>query len=394
MLDPEQWRPRFPILERRTYLISNSLGAMPGEAQEALQEYCRRWATDGVRAWQDWWELPAVVANEIAPLVGAEPDSITMHLNVTATQAIVASCFEPTPERNKVVYTDMNFPSVTYFWKAQERLGYRVHTVPSGDGITVDTQRLIEAIDHQTLFVPISHVLFRSAFIQDAEAIARRCREVGAYLILDVYQSAGVVPVNLSKWGVDFAIGGTLKWLCGGPGSAFLYVRPDLAKTLSPRLTGWLSDARPFDFVVNEHVLTNGPYRFLNGTPNIPGLYAARPGLRIVKEAGVEAIRQRSIHQTALLVREAEQRGWRTRCPLDPDRRGGTVAFDFDHGFEVAQALIERDVLVDYRPKAGVRVSPHFYNTDEDIARFFEVAEEVISTGVYRAHEGRRTVVT
>ncbi|MEW5883123.1 MAG: aminotransferase class V-fold PLP-dependent enzyme [Armatimonadota bacterium] len=394
MLNPADWRDHFPILSRRTYLISNSLGAMPRGAQDALNEYCLRWGTDGVRAWQDWWELPAVVANEIAPLVGAEPDSITMHLNVTATEAIVASCFEPTAQRNKVVYTDMNFPSVSYFWKEQERIGYRVHTVPSEDGVTVDTQRLIEAIDEHTVCVPVSHVLFRSAFIQDAEAIAKRCREVGAYLILDVYQSAGVVPVRLSDWGVDFAIGGTLKWLCGGPGNAFLYVRPDLARSLRPRLTGWVSDARPFDFVVNHHVLTEGAYRFMNGTPNIPGLYAARPGLQIVSEMGVEAIRENSMRQTRLLVEGAERRGWKTNCASDPARRGGTVAFDFEHGFEVAQALIERDVLVDYRPKAGVRVSPHFYNTDGDIERFFEIADEVLSSEAFRKHEGKRTIVT
>lgn len=394
MLDPLDWRDHFPILSARTYLISNSLGAMPIGVQEALSEYARRWATDGVRAWQDWWDLPGVIANEIAPLVGAEPNTITMHLNVTATEAIVASCFEATPKRNKVVYTDMNFPSVTYFWKEQERLGFCVHTVPSDDGVTVDTQRLLEAIDEHTILVPISHVLFRSAFIQDAEAIARRCRDVGAYLILDIYQSAGVVPVRLAEWGVDFAIGGTLKWLCGGPGNAFLYVRPDLARSLRPRLTGWVSDARPFEFAVNDHVYTEGAYRFMNGTPNIPGLYAARPGLNIIRQVGIESIRENSVRQTRLLVQGAERRGWKTNCSKDPARRGGTVAFDFEHGYEVAQALIERDILVDYRPKAGVRVSPHFYNTDEDIARFFDVADEILATKTFLKHQGKRTVVT
>lgn len=394
MLRPEEWCSRFPILEEHTYLISNSLGAMPRDALDSLNEYCRRWAKDGVRAWQDWWELPHIVANEIAPIVGAEPDSITMHLNVTATEAIVASCFEPTSQRNKVVYTDMNFPSVTYFWKEQERIGYRIETIPSSNGITIDIERLLDAIDERTLFVPISHVLFRSAFIQDAETIARRCREVGAYLILDIYQSAGVVPVRLADWGVDFAIGGTLKWLCGGPGNAFLYVRPDLARSLKPKLTGWVSDARPFEFIVNDHIFTEGAYRFMNGTPNIPGLYAARPGLHVVREVGVEAIRERSMLQTALLMDGAAERGWKTNCPTDPTQRGGTVAFDFDHGYEVAQALIERNVLVDYRPKAGVRVSPHFYNSDEDIARFFEVTEEILTTGAHYKYAGERTVVT
>ncbi|RMG26309.1 MAG: aminotransferase class V-fold PLP-dependent enzyme [Armatimonadetes bacterium] len=394
MQDLAKWRKEFPILERRTYLISNSLGAMPRRAEEALLEYTRRWKVDGVRAWQDWWELPGQVAEKIAPIVGAEPGSITLHLNVTTTEAIVESCFEPTAERNKVVYTDMNFPSVTYFWKAQEPRGYQVVTVPSDDGVTVNLNRLLEAIDEHTVCVPISHALFRSAFVQDAKAIAERCREVGAYLILDIYQSAGVVPVKLKEWGVDFAIGGTLKWLCGGPGNAFLYVRPDLAPHLKPRLTGWISDERPFDFVVNDHVYTDGPYRFMNGTPNIPGLYAAIPGLEIVSEVGVDAIRRHSLALTQRLLDGARERGWKVNCPLEPGQRGGTVAIDFPDGYEVAQELIERDVLVDYRPKAGVRVSPHFYNTLEEIERFFEVADEILQTGAHLRHKGTRTVVT
>jgi kynureninase len=394
MNELSKWRDEFPILREKTYLISNSLGAMPRRAEESLLEYARRWRVDGVRAWQDWWELPQQVADRIAPIVGAEPGTITMHLNVTATEAIVESCLDPTPQRNRVVYTDMNFPSVTYFWKAQESRGYEVVTVSSEDGVTVPLDRLIEAIDERTICVPISHVLFRSAFIQDARAIAERCREVGAYLILDVYQSAGVVPVKLAEWGVDFAIGGTLKWLCGGPGNAFLYVRPDLAVRLKPRLTGWISDARPFEFVVNEHVYTEGAYRFMNGTPNIPGLYAALPGLDIVREVGVDAIRSASLHLTRRLLDGARARGWKVNCPAEDEQRGGTVAFDFPEGYEVAQALIELGVLVDYRPRAGVRVSPHFYNTEEDVDRFFEVAEEILETKAYLRHRGTRTTVT
>ena len=394
MHDLLAYRSRFPILERATYLISNSLGAMPGAAAEALTEYTARWAEDGVRAWQGWWDLPATVAGKVAPLIGAPPASVSMHLNVASVQAVVASCFDFSGPRNKVVFTDMNFPSVSYFYKEQERLGARVKIVRSRDGVGVDLDELLDAIDEKTLLVPISHVLFRSAFIQDAEAIAEKCRRVGARLVLDVYQSAGVLPMSLEEWGVDFAAGGTLKWLCGGPGAAFLYVRPDLAKTLRPGFTGWMADAEPFNFNVEEHVLTDGPYRFMNGTPNIPGLYAAIPGLDIVAEIGVERIRDNSMRQTAMLLRGAEERGWKTTTPQEPNQRAGTVAFDLPDGYEIAQELIARGVLVDYRPKAGVRVSPHFYTSDEEIARFFRETEDIIATGAHLKQKNTQTVVT
>ena len=393
MKELQSYRSEFPILTGKTYLISNSLGAMPKAAQEMLGSYALIWAEEGVRAWQEWWELPEKVGNMIAPLIGAPPGSVGIQLNVTSAQAVIVSCFDFSGQRNKVVYTDMNFPSVSYLYRELERTGARIQVVPSRDGIGVNLDELLKAIDEETLLVPISHVLFRSAFIQDADAIAERCRHVGAYLVLDVYQSAGVVPVDLERWGVDFAVGGTLKWLCGGPGTAFLYVRPDLARALHPRFTGWMADSRPFDFLVDDHELTDGPYRFMNGTPNIPGLYASIPGLKMIAEIGVAQIRANSMRQTAMLMQGAEERGWRTTAPADEKQRGGTVAFDLPNGFEIAQELIERDVLVDYRPKAGIRVSPHFYTSDEELERFFKQTEEIISTRAYERHERERPVV-
>ncbi len=383
------WRTKFPILGSSTYLISNSLGAMPRGAPEAVQEYTDAWSTEGVRAWQHWWDLPRKVGDEIAPLIGASPGSVSMHLNVTSAEATVASCFDFSGARNRVVYSEMNFPSVSYLYKAQESLGARVYTVPTHDGISVDLEELLDSIDDDTLLVPVSHVLFRSAFIQDAQAIAEKCRKVGAFLVLDLYQSAGVVPVELDKWGVDFAVGGTLKWLCGGPGNAFLYVRPDLAIKLDPRLTGWIADQRPFDFIVNDHIYDDGAYRFMNGTPNIPGLYAARPGLKIVTEIGIENIRNNSRRQTFMMMQMAASRGWHTTAPEDPSWRGGTVAFDLPDAYEISQELIARAVLVDYRPKSGVRVSPHFYTSDDEIQRFFDEVDEMLSSRAHMRHAGK-----
>lgn len=388
------WREEFPILGSSAYLISNSLGAMPRGASERMNEYCTRWAQDGVRAWHDWWGIPETVGDMIAPLIGAPGGSVSMHLNVTSAQAAIASCFQFSGKRSKVVYSAMNFPSVTYFYCAQQEIGARIHTVPSLDGISVNLGMLLDAIDEETLLVPISHVLFRSSFIQDAKAIAEKCRKVGAHLVLDVYQSAGVVPINLSDWDIDFAVGGTLKWLCGGPGAAFLYVNPQIANTLTPRLTGWIADTRPFDFVVNDHEYTSGPYRFMNGTPNIPGLYAAIAGLEIIGKVGVEAIRTNSMRQTAMMLDIANEKGWKTTTPTCAESRGATVAFNLDNGFEIAQELIKRRVMVDYRPKSGIRVSPHFYNSDEDILRFFSETEDILRTDAHLAHVGTKRIVT
>ena len=394
MQDLLAWRREFPILETSTYLISNSLGAMPRATQDSLKEYADIWARDGVKAWHRWWTLPAEVGDMVGPILGAAKGTVSMHLNVTSAQATIASCFDFSGERNKIVYSEMNFPSVTYFYKEQERIGARVHTVPTHDGISVDLEELLDAIDDETLLVPVSHVLFRSAFIQDAQAIAQKCQKVGAILILDVYQSAGVVPIELEKWGVDFAVGGNLKWLCGGPGTAFIYVKPEIAKILKPRLTGWIADTRPFDFVVNDHVYDEGAFRFMNGTPNIPGLYSAIPGLKIINEIGVSEIRNSSRRQTFIMMQMAAERGWKTTAPQNPDERGGTVAFDLPNAYEIGLELLDRGIMIDYRPKAGIRVSPHFYNTDEEIQRFFDETEDIISTRAFLRHAGHKAAVT
>ena len=373
-----RYRPEFPILERTTYLISNSLGAMPRGVYDAMRGYADTWAARGVRAWEErWWMLASEVGDEIGALMNAPRGSVATHQNVTTCQAVVASCFDFAGRRNKVVYTDMNFPSVMYFWEAQRSRGARVHMVKTDDGITVPTGRLLEAIDEETLLVPVSHVLFRSAFINDAAAIVARAHEVGARVLLDTFQSLGTVPVDVQALGVDFACGGVLKWLCGGPGVAYLYVRPDLGRTLKPTLTGWFAHADPFGFETGPIRYTDSPYRFMNGTSNIPALEAARPGLRIVREAGIAQIRRKSERQTARLIELADARGWRVNTPREAARRGGTVSIDMPRSHEVCRELLKRDILVDWRPKAGVRMSPHFYTTDQEIESAIAAVEEI-----------------
>src|ERR1700693_3369547 len=381
-----RYRSQFPILERTTYLISNSLGAMPQRVYDALKSYADMWATRGVCAWDErWWMLAAQVGDEIGALMNAPPSSVSTHQNVATCQAVVASCFDFSGKRNKVVYSDMNFPSVMYFWEAQQAHGARVHMVKTDDGVTVPLERLLDAIDEQTLLVPVSHVIFRSAYIQDAKAIVDKVHKVGARVVLDTFQSLGTVPVDVQALNVDFACGGVLKWLCGGPGVAYLYVRPDLGKKLEPKLTGWFAHVDSFEFATGPIRCADPPHRFMNATTHIPAIEAARPGTKIIREVGVEKIREKSRRQTARLIEFADQHGWRVNTPRDPERRGGTVSIDMPDSQQVSRELLARDILVDWRPKAGVRFSPHFYNTDAEIDAAMAAVVEILKTRVVTA---------
>jgi len=355
--DLTAWRGEFPILASTTYLISNSLGAMPRGTRERLTAYADLWAGRGVRAWEEeWWELPARVGDQVAALLGAPPGSVAMLPNVTLAEAAVLSCFEPAGRRTRIVFEDENFPSVQYFYSRQP--GWRVTPVPK--------ERLLDAIDEETLLVPVSHVLFKSAYVQDAAAIVAKAHRVGALVVLDVFQSVGVLPLDVTALGVDFAVGGCLKWLCGGPGNASLYVRPDLRGTLEPKLTGWAAHRSPFDFAPLPMEYADTAYRFLNGTPAVPCLYAAAEGLRIVGEVGVEAIRAHSLRLTDRLLAKAETAGLPSITPRQPERRGGTVAVNPPGAEGICRELLAQGILVDYRPGAGIRIAPHFYNTEDE----------------------------
>lgn len=376
-----RYRAEFPILENTTYLISNSLGAMPRGVYDALKTYADTWATRGVRAWEErWWMLAAEVGNEIGELMNAPTGSVSTHQNVTTCQAVVASCFDFSGKRNKIVYSDMNFPSVMYFWEAQRPLGARVDMVATDDGVTVPTERLLDAIDETTLLVPVSHVVFRSSYINDANAITEKAHKVGAHVVLDTFQSLGTVPIDVQELNVDFCCGGVLKWLCGGPGVAYLYVRPDLGKKLQPKLTGWSAHQDPFAFEIGRIRYADPPFRFMNGTPHVPALEAARPGLKIIAEVGVQQIRDKSTRQTSRLMGLAKDRGWRVNTPVNPAKRGGTVSIDMPYSQEVCRELLKRNVLVDWRPRAGVRMSPHFYNTDRELDHAVAAVEEILAS--------------
>jgi kynureninase len=381
-------RADFPILRNTTYLVSHSLGAMPHGAEDRLAEFTRAWATRGVRAWAEgWWDLPKTVGDKVGGLIGARPGSVVMHQNVSVCQSVILSCFDLAGRRNGIVYEELNFPSVMYVYEAHRALGARIVTVKSEDGMTVPLERFLRAIDETTLLVPLSHVIFKSGAVQDVAAITRRAHEVGAFVVADLYQSAGTVPVDVSGWDVDFATGGSVKWLCGGPGAGYLYVAPRLHERLRPRVTGWRAHARPFAFEPGEIDYATGAERFLHGTPGVPSLHSAQAGYDVVTALGVEAIRRKSLRQTELLLDCARAHGLVPRTPEAAQQRGGMAILDVPHGEAVTRELLRREVLVDHRPGAGIRISPHFYNTDDEVRRAVTEIRDILDRGAWRPHE-------
>ena len=390
-----RFRTEFPILETSTYLVSNSLGAMPASVSAQLQAYATQWQTRGVRAWAEgWWEMPMTMGSRIAPLIGASAGEVVMIPTVTQAMSSILTAIDYPAERNEIVMTALDFPSVRYAYDGlAPRLGARVVVVPSDDGISIDTDRVMAAITERTRLVAISHVLFRSAYILDAMAICEHARRMGAVVALDAYHSVGVIPVDVHALGVDFLCGGVLKWLCGGPGGCFLYASPSASDRFAPALTGWQAHRTPFAFA-DTMEYAKGSWRWLAGTPTVPALFAGLEGPRIVGEAGLPAIRKKSQRQTAWLLSQADSRGWRAHAPRDPARRGGTVAFDVPHAAEVARALLVQDVVIDFRPGAGIRIAPHFYTTDAELETCVAAIDEILASGRWQQFAGVTSTVT
>ena len=360
MTDLTTYRDRFPILAETTYLISHSLGPMPLEAKARLDAYADTWMKRGIRAWgEGWWEMPMTVGDQIARLIGAPPGSTVMHQNVTVASAVVLSCFPFTGERRRIVYGDGEFPSVRYLHQAQAERGAEVV-------VLAKKEDLVEAIDERTQLVLLSHVLFKTGLVQDVEPVIQRAHEVGAHVLLDAYQSVGAVPLDVGALGVDFATGGSVKWLCGGPGAGWLYIRPDLAERLEPTLVGWQGHADPFAFEP-ELRYASGAARFLTGTPNVPALYAATAGYDIVEEIGVAPIRERSLELTARLTGLLDEAGYEIVSPREPELRGATVVVRVPDAPAVHAELQRREILCDFRPDVGLRLGPHFFTTEEEI---------------------------
>src|SRR5262245_40065576 len=397
MEDLERWRDEFPILSRTVYMISNSLGAMPRQTARDLGEYADVWATRGVRGWEDrWWEMPLEVGNKIARIIGAPAGTVSMHENVTTAHAVALSTEDPAGSRRRIVCSAMDFPSMMYLFRAQKHHGFELHVVPAEDDLTIATERLIDAIDERTAVVAFSHVLFRTSYIMDAAAIAAKARTVGATVILDTYQSAGIIPFDVTALGVDFAVGGCLKWLCGGPGNAFLYTRPDRLKSATPSFTCWVSRAHPFAFDADDREARADAMRMMNGTPSIPAYYAAQAGLdifhEIINAVGFDAIRAKSKRMTARLLELVDRYGFTSAASRDPERLAGTVAINVPDAALVARTLKAREFIVDYRPPVGVRISPHFYNTIDEVDAIMAEIESIVATRRYDSGDSRSLV--
>ena len=391
----EDWRAEFPILERAVYMISNSLGAMPRGAADSLADYARTWATRGVRAWEErWWEMGREVGDKVAAIIGAPAGSVSMHENVTTAVMVALSCLSPRPGRNRIVCLAADFPSTIYLYRSQEAHGFELSIVPAEADLTVRPERLLEAIDERTAVVAFSHVLFKTSTIVDPAPIVRRAHEAGALVILDGYQSAGIIPVDVTALGVDFMAGGCLKWLCGGPGNAFLYTNPGLRRMVRPRFTGWFAHRAPFAFDTGPLDARDDAMAMMNGTPSIPAYYAAIPGLDIIAAVGVDRIRAKSRQMTARVFELAERYGFPSIASRDPERLAGTVAVNPPDALQVSRALKARDFVVDFRPGVGIRVSPHFYNTMDEIDRLMAEMAQIVERKDYDAGAPARSVVT
>jgi len=374
-------REEFPTLASGIHLLSHSLGPAPRAARESMLAYYEAWEHHTSEdAWAtSWWEMSAAVGDRIAKLLGGAGASVQIQPNASIALSSVASCFEfSTSDKNKIVTTALDFPSMQYVWDAQERIGATIEVVHSDDGITIATEEIVRAIDDTTALVALSHVSFRSSYKLEVEPIVAKAHRCGAHVLLDVYQSAGAVELKARDWDVDFLIGGTIKWLCGGPACGYLYVRPDLQKELQPRLTGWVAHDAPFDFAAPPMRYTGSVRRFAQGTPSIPALYSVLPGLQIIEEVGVETIRRESERRTEWMIDFAADRGWKVNSPRDVDQRGGSVMIYVEDGPAMVRRLTERKVFVDCRPGVGLRMSPHFFNTDDEVQEAMETLAELM----------------
>jgi len=390
--DLDSIRNEFPILARSVYLISNSLGAVPRQALMRLKNYYQLWAEDGVGAWEkEWWDLSRRVGNQVASLIGAGKDEVTMMTNATVSHWVALSTrfSSQKGKRNKIIMTDHDFPSILYaVSKIAQCMGWELEAIKSHGQPGIDVNDIVKNIDEKTLFIATSHVYFKSAYVQDISKIAARARQMGALTLIDGYHAPGTLPVDVKQLDVDFYIGGCLKWLCGGPGNAFLYVRPELTSNLKPQLTGWFAHQHPFLFAQKMEYVQSS-YRFMSGTPPVPCLYTALAGLDIIKKIGISRIRQKSLHQTGLIIKKARERGFSLFTPEENSFRGGAVSIGFPHAFPVKQALEKRGIKVDFR-KGGdqepdvIRVGPHLYTKDEEINILFREVDEILTSGEYK----------
>lgn len=370
-------RDEFPGLADCTYLVSHSMGAAPKGAKDALDTYWAQWVKDGPEAWDIWLPRIAQIADGIGSLIGAPAGSVFLGPNVSVMQAALATSIDFRTERNEVVYEALQFPSVTYVWREWERYGAKTRVVPSDDGRTIPTERIIAAITERTAIAVLSHAYYVSGAVADIRTIQAHCRSVGALLCVDTYQTTGVYPYDVTSWDLDIVTGGSHKWLLGGPGCGWIYVKPALLERFRPAVTGWMAHEDPFAFEDAPIRHASSMYRFGTGTPTIPGYVVAQPGHEIIARIGIARIREHNIRLTTKIAEMALERELTVNTPLVPEQRTGWIGIDFEGSHRASKELIERRVFIDYRPGCGIRLSAHFYTTDEEIDRFFTTLDSI-----------------
>jgi kynureninase len=373
LIDLGATRDEFPILGRRTYLNSCSLGALSRRAERYLDEFTDGWHEMGASAWYHHW-LGRVedLRTRVAAFLCATPRELALLPSTSAALSVVAESVRH-GGRHRVVCTELDFPTLAYQWAVKPEIELVV--LRSEDGVTIDPAQFAEAVDERTLFLATSHVFFTTGFEQDISELARIARDAGAYALIDGYQGAGQVELDVPATGVDFYTTGPLKWLCGGPGLAYLYVRAELVESLRPHITSWFATERQFDFDIDDFQYRGDARRFELGTPAVATVHTALGGQEIVDEVGMGAIVQRNGALTERLVHKARVAGFELRLP-PVERRTAIVMIRHDDPPAAVRHLAEHGVIVDHRP-GFVRVSPHFYNSEEEIDRCIDVLADL-----------------
>src|SRR6266481_5659320 len=371
------YRSEFPILQRKTYLNSCSLGALSHRSMQGLAQFQEMWSEWGAHAWYEIWmgEI-AKVREKFAKIIGAQLHEVAIAASVSAALSSIATALDYS-ERNKVVMADMDFPTLAYQWLVKERLGVQCTFVESPDHIHILPEQFEAAVDDKTALLATSHVFFTSGYIQDLRALADIAHKNGAYILIDDYQGTGQIPIDVKAMDIDFLVTGTLKWLVGGPGLALVYIREGLIPQLQPTITGWFGHREQFKFKTREFKFRDDAARVEMGTPAVPTIYTANGGLDIVREIGVERICERTRYLTSDLIALAREHGWTVRAPNEPERRSSIVMLQFEHPEEIVEALLARGIITDSRPGL-LRVSPYFYNTIEENAIVVDAIAEIL----------------
>lgn len=373
---PLQARDEFPILTTHNYLNSCSLGALSHRAEEYLAEFTERWHTMGASAWYEHWlGRMAQLRQRVEAHAGGPPGSVALTPSTSSALSTVAESppMEERGQRTRVVCSELDFPTLGYQWAVKPEVELVV--LPSQDGVGMDPEQYAEAVDDRTLFLATSHVFFTTGFVQDLKRLAQIAHDAGAYCLIDGYHGAGQVHLDLAGSGVDFYTWGPLKWLCGGPGLGYLYVRPEIIQHLEPRVTGWFAARNAFDFDIRHFQFHDDARRFETGTPALPTVHTALGGQEIIDEVGMETITRRNRDLTELLVKGCRERGYALTLPGHRDQRSAIVMIRHKDPAGAVGFLASRGIIVDHRP-GHVRVSPHFYNTGQEIEHFLQAMDE------------------